>query len=265
VCIWNARQASKVAALRPDIANYPYDLPGEVTHIERSTDKTTLAVGYSTGEIRVFNFINKSIVATFKAHRSGVSYLSYDDGNSSSLLASGGKDSDIYIWDMVSMCGVCKLRGHKDVVTSVKFLTKGVQKLLVSVSKDTLLKVWDLSTQYCIQTIVGHRSEIWTMAMFRYPNNHSLLITGSSDSLLRGYAVVMDEEGAEETVHLGDDERVLEHIGCIERQFGLDKCGSIHFNEGGTVIAVQSSGKNVEVRLLFVGMYCAVVYRMLDT
>jgi U3 small nucleolar RNA-associated protein 12 len=98
--------------------------------------------GYSNGELRVFNYINKTCEATLRGHRSAVSSLAFEkDGT---VFASGGSDSDIFVWDLVASVGICKLRGHKDVVTGVSFLQKASQKLLVSVSKDTLLKVIDV-------------------------------------------------------------------------------------------------------------------------
>lgn len=201
---------------------------------------------YSTGEIRIFNYLTKSVVATFKGHRSAIACLTFDTEEESALLASGGKDSDILVWDMVAMNGLSKLRGHKDVVTGVRFLTRGSQKLLVSVSKDTLLKVWDLATQFCIQTIVGHRNEIWSLAVCSISEGR-LIVTGSADGKLRGYCLSQSDNEAG-AVLLSDEERVLEYIGSVERQFPNDKATSLQFNPEATVLAAQNSGKNVEVR-----------------
>ena len=257
VIVWNARQANKVCSLQASTSNYPYSLPGEVTCIERSNDKSSVASGYSTGEIRIFNYLTRSVLATLRGHRSGISCLSYDTDTTSSLLASGGKDSDIYIWDMVSYAGLFKLRGHKDVVTAVKFLAiSTTQRYLISVSKDTLLKVWDLATQHCVQTIVGHRSEIWTMGMHIYSHASAtepthLIITGASDSLLRGYVVKGSSiaEGDVPQAQNGEENEILEYIGSLEREFGFDKCTGVSFNAAGTVLVAQSSGKNIEVMI----------------
>jgi U3 small nucleolar RNA-associated protein 12 len=249
VCVWNARQASKVSSLKPEQSNYPFTLPGEVTFIERSSDKCTVAVGYSNGQIRLFNLITNALIGTFKGHRTGVSCLCYEVDNNSTILASGGKDSDIYLWDIIAMSGLCKLRGHKDVVTSVRFFSKGQQRMLVSASKDTLIKVWDLVTEYCVQTIVGHRSEVWCMAI-RSIGDSFLLLTGSSDDLIRGYttsAIAANESEGVVELPLTEGAIVLDYIGSVTRQFGMDKCTNISFNESGDVIVVQSSGKNVEL------------------
>lgn len=56
-----------------------------------------------------------------------------------------------------------------------------------------------MSTQHCIQTIVGHRCEIWTLALvpltstetsendLQLPSNDFIILTGSSDDMIRGY------------------------------------------------------------------------------
>jgi len=195
VCVWNLRQASQIATLCVDEPNYPYSMGGEVSVLARSPDKSTLAAGYTSGEVRIFNYISKELVATLKGHRSAVTSLMFEAGGEGGsgaglLLASGGADCDIFLWDMVTSTGLCKLRGHKDAVTGIGFLQRGGtgshgQRLLVSSSRDTLLKVWDIDTHYCIQTIVGHRSEIWCVStsLSKYiltqnlSNTHSLTLT----------------------------------------------------------------------------------------
>ena len=82
---------------------YPYSLSGDVTVLERGTDKTTVAAGFSGGELRIFNYINKEVVATFRGHRSAVSAITYE--KSGSMVASGGCDSDIFLWDLVTLTG----------------------------------------------------------------------------------------------------------------------------------------------------------------
>lgn len=62
-----------------------------------------MAAGFSGGELRIFNYINKEVVATFRGHRSAVSAISYE--RSGSIVASGGCDSDIFLWDLVTLTG----------------------------------------------------------------------------------------------------------------------------------------------------------------
>jgi U3 small nucleolar RNA-associated protein 12 len=83
--------------------------------IQRCQDRESIAVGYSNGDINIFNYISKTLTATLHGHRTAVLTLASDQH--SSYLASGGADNDIYIWDLITLTAVCKLRGHRDAIT----------------------------------------------------------------------------------------------------------------------------------------------------
>jgi hypothetical protein len=102
-----------------------------------------------------------------------------------------------------------------------------------------------MATQHCIQTIVGHRCEIWTLALAPLPlqlsegasgeaappHQEYLLLTGSSDELVRGYLLsdqraapsASTSSGSEAMVDLSDEVDVLRFIGSIPSQGG-EKC-----------------------------------------
>ena len=170
VNLWNLRQGTQTAQLKDRLdPAYPFCTVSEVTALAPSPDKKTLAVGYSTGEVKIFDYIQQTLLTTFRGHRSAVLKLVYDTlDNEGLILASGGADCDIFLWDLVSNVGLARLRGHKDAITGIGFLKyRSNQSLLVSVSKDTLMKVWDVDTRHCIQTVIGHRSEIWCLAVLK--------------------------------------------------------------------------------------------------
>lgn len=188
-----------------------------------------------------------------RGHRAAAISLTYDD--SGTLLASCGADSDIFVWDVVNLSGSCfcvvlilnsligkyKLRSHKDAVTGCVFVpstSSSTPKYLISCSKDTLVKVWDMSTQHCIQTIVGHRCEIWSIALVplpttpihdsnsnevSVPDQNYLILTGSSDDMIRGYTLRGEGSTLENQNNLGDDVEVLDYVGSIQSQGG-EKC-----------------------------------------
>jgi U3 small nucleolar RNA-associated protein 12 len=115
----------------------------------RLPDKTSVCAGYSSGEARIFNYIQGNLTTTFRGHRSAVTAIAVDE-ESGSLMATGGADCDIIIWDLVALNGIVRFHDHKDVVTGLAFLNRGKnQKLLLSVSKDTLLKVRERKTWTC--------------------------------------------------------------------------------------------------------------------
>lgn len=245
VIVWNIRQANQVNCLKSNQPNYPYGESGECISLCRSTNGSTIACGYTNGQIRIYNFINGTLLSTLSGHRTSVISLSYD--KSGQQLLSGGADSDIILWDTVSYVAICKFRGHKDAVTGVGFIEKESQQLLVSTSKDTLLKVWDITTRHCIQTIVGHRCEIWALGI---SPDSSMIITGSSDSFIRAYKFKSyDEHSDNANATIGDDEVIIEYFGCITRNMssGSSKCASIDFNSDGSLFSAQSNGKVVEI------------------
>ena len=140
--MWNLRQGSQIRALDYDKVNYPYGDYGEVVCLARSPDKVSLAAGYSTGEIRIFNYLTGAIQATYRGHKSSITSLSFDeDGVGGMWLASGSADCSIIVWDVVANSGMVRFFEHKDAVTSLSFLSHDNRKFLISASKDTLLKV----------------------------------------------------------------------------------------------------------------------------
>lgn len=260
VGVWNLRQATNVATLTDPSSqtNYPYCELGEVTVLVRSPDKQTVAVGYSTGEVRLFNYINDSLVATLRGHRSGVTSLAFDvaatsedQGMGGLFLASGGADTDIFLWDVVSLVAVARLRGHRDAVTGVGFLSRPgnsstheegtiQQPLLVSVSKDTQLKVWDPETRHCLQTLLGHRAEIWCLTVFSSQSGIRVL-TGCSDDQIRGYRLRGDADPI-----VDDEDNVLVACGSVVRPgSGSDRCAGLAISPQNDMLAAQSSGKTL--------------------
>lgn len=247
ICVWNIRQAVQIGTLKYDMVNYPYSTAGEVNSLARCPDKSMLAAGYSTGEVRIFDYLTHAVKATLRGHKSAVTVLQSDGRQ---VIASGGRDCDICLWDLVSMTGKCRLRGHKDAVTGIAFLPQEElsttsKQYLVSCSKDTLLKVWDIETTTCLQTIAGHRCEIWSLAL---SPDAKLLVTGASDEWLRGYVVSTDTEGGGSAPSLGDDQQVLRFGGALRRDAGAsDKCVAVEFSACGTVLAAVSTGKVIDL------------------
>lgn len=144
-----------------------------------------IAVGYSNGCIRIFNYAtadSTALVATLRGgHTSSVSCLRFSSTPASSaasdaksglqsgglVLASGGADGNIVLWDCAAdFKPIIRLRGHKNEVTGLAFLKVPVlrevtpafagvsgKELLVSVSKDTLLKVLHLIFFYSLRFV----------------------------------------------------------------------------------------------------------------
>jgi U3 small nucleolar RNA-associated protein 12 len=120
--------------------------------------------------------------------------------------------------------------------------------------------VWDLETQCCVQTVVGHRCEIWSVAVLQRQQAdgtlRTLLVTGASDELVRGYRLCAEGHapGSTGTTAAGEEgnQVLLEPHGTLLRQQsgggGYDKCVLLEFNAAGNLLAAQTSGKIIEVR-----------------
>lgn len=267
VGVWNLRQASQVRALAYDMPNYPYSQYGEVVNLARCPDKVSICAGYSTGEVRIFNYVTGTLTATLRGHRSAVTSIAFDEDPTSAgtILATGGADCDIIVWDLVSFSAIARFHDHKDAVTALAFVSNGpTQKLIVSTSKDALVKVWDLDTRHCIQTIVGHRAEIWSLAVINDRNDPSKvrLYTGAADELIRGYRIVTSQQASSSDtaneqsnelvsvpvkVNVDHTQEIFQYFGCIKRSAGLDRCMSLSINTSKNILAAQSAGKTIDV------------------
>lgn len=82
VFIWDLRLGEKIAEFTNG--------KDEVTALRPSPDKLHLAVGFSNGDVRIFNiqttFSEERLVATFSIHRSGVNNLRYDSNGKLLLM-----------------------------------------------------------------------------------------------------------------------------------------------------------------------------------
>jgi U3 small nucleolar RNA-associated protein 12 len=126
--------------------------------------------------------------------------------------------------------------------------------------------VWDLETQCCVQTVVGHRCEIWSVAVLQRQQAdgtlRTLLVTGASDELLRGYRLCAEGRAPEstDTTPAGEEgnQVLLEPHGTLLRQQsgggGYDKCVLLEFNAAGNLLAAQTSGKIIEVSWVIVSL-----------
>ncbi|KDO29053.1 hypothetical protein SPRG_06108 [Saprolegnia parasitica CBS 223.65] len=227
VIVWNIRTGTQVRVLKADTEN---DTAGQVTALRLSIDGAFVAVGYSTGIIRIFKLSNGNVEVTLDGHKNAIECLAFGEGGA--LLASGSRDTDIIVWDVVSQSGLYRLRGHKDAVTSVGFVEN--QRSLLSTSKDSLLKVWDLDTQHCVQTCVDHRNEVWSLDMQKSTRR---ILTGASDNKLRVYGVNEGDDVGDKRISL---------LGTIQRSTH-DRAMHVAYNSHGTLLGCQGAGKTIEI------------------
>lgn len=145
VIVWSLRQGAIKQSLGDNLGNK--QKAAIVSRLCLSPDSYTLAVGYSSGIIKLWDIRTSTMVTQFTGHKSEVTALNFN--KSGNYLVSGSKDTDVIVWDVLGDQGLFKLRGHKNAITQVLFLEN--TKALVSSSKDQLIKIWDLETKHCVQ------------------------------------------------------------------------------------------------------------------
>lgn len=174
VVIWDLRKKERLKVLSGG-EKFNYD----VTCLASNASGSLVAVGYTNGNIKLFDTASGENEVTFSGHKNDVNCMSFDEDGMK--LVSGSKDTSIIVWDIVAESGLYKLHGHKGPVTAVKFM-KTERNIMVSSSKDTYIKFWDMTTQHCFKTMPGHVTEIWDFALLE---EDSILVTGGSDAELR--------------------------------------------------------------------------------
>lgn len=251
VSLWNIKQGVLVDVLR-DVDN-----KHAVTCMSLDPQNNFLAVGYENGRIRIWNLRTREISVVLNAHNSAVTALEYDV--TGSLLASGSRDTEVVLWDVVDEKGLFRLRGHKDEITDLHFVDVEIRiptedavasngkyadsdvasvrqsRILVSSSKDTFVKVWDLDIQQCVHTLTGHRGEVWSFDVLHRPQDaYALLVTGSSDKLLRAWRIhttlwAQPGASAAEIAGLFEQDGV-EFSGVLDRPAGVKRVRKLRFD-----------------------------------
>lgn len=231
VIVWNPRQGTIVRALKAD------ENKAEVTSLALSpaTTGARLAVGYSDGRIRIWDYSKGECLVTFQGHKSSVSCLRYNA--TGSMLASGSNDTDVVVWDSVAESGLFRFRSHTDLISDLCFLSQAGRNHLVSSSKDGLLKVWELDTQYCCQTIVGAKGAVWSIDA---DPAEQFLVAGTADQVCSVYSIQATAASA------GVDVELLKSIGTLARR-SRKRVVRLRFNAKGTMLGVQSRDKVLEL------------------
>lgn len=224
ILVWDTKSGEKVKTLThvtPSTSEGHKEDESEATVLAKASAGTLLAAGYTSGTVRLFDYMTGDVKSTFTGHSAGVSCLSFDEKGM--RLASGGNDTEIVVWDVVNESGQFRLKGHKHVVTQVSFLTTE-SHVLVSSSRDSFVKFWDLTTQHCFKTLTGHKSEVWDFVLL--PRKR-WLITGTSDSEMRVWKYEFEKQDeiqdkADERLTRGEENNLVD-----ESHLTIQKVGSI--------------------------------------
>ena len=145
--------------------------------------KNTIAVGFNTGNITIFDSVTGSQVAVFSGHNGQVGSLTFSlDGT---FLLSGSGDETVKLWDVQTGGVVKTFCGHTHRVLSVSISPDCTT--IASGSLDKTIRLWDVKTGNCFCVIGRHRQKVTSVSFS--PTNSRLLISASNDYTVRQWSV----------------------------------------------------------------------------
>ena len=137
-----------------------------------------LAMGLSTGHVRVFNPTSGIVVLVLRGHTAGVYGVVFSP--TADLLATGGLDNTVRIWDGRTGAELRVLRGHTGGVWTVAFSPDG--KWLASGSSDGTVRLWNPTNGKLIRTLEGRGGAVRVLG---FSPDGKVLATGSDDRAVR--------------------------------------------------------------------------------
>jgi len=143
---------------------------------------STIATGFTSKDIIIFDALTGSQTAVLSGHTSYVRSLAFSlDGT---LLVSGSNDNTIKLWD-VQTGGVIKtFHGHTSIVLSVSISVNNT--MIASGSKDKTIHLWDIRTGQCC--VIGEHKDHLNTVSFS-PTNPQLFLSASWDGTVRQWGI----------------------------------------------------------------------------
>lgn len=174
---------------------------GEITTIEQSPIIDVIAIGFSSGNIRIINMRTDKIVQEFNMSSRiiGLTFSSTTKLNIS-LLASTDTSGDIVFWDLNSKQKhyVLKAPHNEKIITNLKFLPN--EPLLVSASGDgNSIVMWQFEKESTVPKFLKQRSGHFVnphMIRF-YGDEDKQLLSISKDGSLRKISLYTEQQNCE--------------------------------------------------------------------
>ena len=148
-------------------------------------DGKEIAVGFETGQIRVFPLSLTDDHRTFEGAKDNLWTSSFSpDGT---LFAAAGADKTIRIYETASGTLKKELTGHKLAIPAIAFLGNGT---IASAGGDKVVKIWDIATGQS-KDATGHTLAVLSIAA---DPTGKVLISGAADKTVRGWNPVDGKE-----------------------------------------------------------------------
>jgi WD40 repeat protein len=126
------------------------------------------------GIINIWNFNEKKIVKSIKAHEASMYCLI--KSKDSSKFISGSEDSKIKIWDSNNFQLLKELNGHSSHICCLKILN---DETCLSGSSDKSIKIWNIDSGVCLKTL-KFNSSVRSIETF---NNDRIIIAGKESGV----------------------------------------------------------------------------------
>ncbi|KAK3807653.1 MAG: quinon protein alcohol dehydrogenase-like superfamily [Benniella sp.] len=159
----------------------------EVYSCAYSPDGKSLAVGLSSGDIKVYSTSSWEHVRTLTGHKEKVWSIAYAPNGDQ--IISGSNDSTARLWDVGAGTCLYTLTGHDREVNGVAFAPCGGS--VASASDDSTVRVWDVGTGECRHILIGHRGIVISVAYS--PRGHLIASGGWIDNTVRLWDVQTGE------------------------------------------------------------------------
>lgn len=227
----NRQTASQLTLL----ASWKYFMSSHITSLAFSPQGNLVAVGLLTGEIKILDAADGSVLRTFTGHSDMVTSLDFSpDGT---RLASGAEDATARVWDMNTGAELYRMPGIDDIgwgcagKPSVDFSPDG--KLLAYAGDDGQVKLWD-AVQHLELDPLGESTETYygSIAALAFSPDGQILAAGFTNNGFCG-------EHIPNTIILWDPfTRQVIHRLRVDNDPFVPNVSSLAFSPDGKLLAV---------------------------
>lgn len=173
VYIWNASSGSVSSLMESSDENY-------VSGIKWSGDGAYLSIGFSDGDIEIWDVEEQSIVRSMNGHAARVGVMSWDRH----IMSSGCRDGSIWNHDVrLPVHKVSEMNNHTGEVCGLEWRSDGAQ--LASGGNDNVVNIWDArSTAAPKFSKTNHRAAVRALAWCPWQLNLLSSGGGSQDKYI---------------------------------------------------------------------------------